>query len=587
MNALLKIISLTLTLTFYLNLQAAYLTDVPVKVTQPDGIVLNIFATGDEFYSWLHDENGYTIVQDQTNGFYCYAELIDDQLMPTNFLPGADDPQISGLAPDINLPPEILEQNIDIFTENVPASITREDFVNVQGQVQINNIVVYIRFADQEEFTKDQSIYTDMFNKTGENVNSVTNYFKESSYNKLDINSTFYPANDGNIILSYQDSHDRSYYKPLTFTNSNGYAGGNDSAERIKREHELVSNAMKFVKAEIPADLNIDFNNDNIIDNISFILKGDEGEFREILWPHRFALYTSFEYINGKRIYDYIFLLENRNDTGIACHEITHVFGAPDLYHRYRAFSIPVGRWDVMANNNNPPQHTNAYIKYRYCGWIDNIPEITTNGTYSLNPLTMATNNCYKIPLNNTNEYLLFEFRLNIGIFESQLPDRGLLIYRINENYWGNFIVKPENSGGINDEVYIFRPGGSIYRKGDYKKANFSANHNRKEFSNTTDPFCFISNGSTCEVAIKNITAATGPRISFTVDFCDTGDIYYDNTSKIPPLTNAPNITATGQVILEAVDTITFEANEQIELNGGFEVKNGGVFTAKTVECNE
>jgi len=396
MNALLKIISLTLTLTFYLNLQAAYLTDVPVKVTQPDGIVLNIFATGDEFYSWLHDENGYTIVQDQTNGFYCYAELIDDQLMPTNFLPGADDPQISGLAPDINLPPEILEQNIDIFTENVPASITREDFVNVQGQVQINNIVVYIRFADQEEFTKDQSIYTDMFNKTGENVNSVTNYFKESSYNKLDINSTFYPANDGNIILSYQDSHDRSYYKPLTFTNSNGYAGGNDSAERIKREHELVSNAMKFVKAEIPADLNIDFNNDNIIDNISFILKGDEGEFREILWPHRFALYTSFEYINGKRIYDYIFLLENRNDTGIACHEITHVFGAPDLYHRYRAFSIPVGRWDVMANNNNPPQHTNAYIKYRYCGWIDNIPEITTNGTYSLNPLTMATNNCYK-----------------------------------------------------------------------------------------------------------------------------------------------------------------------------------------------
>lgn len=142
MNALLKIISLTLTLIFYLNLQAAYLTDVPVKVTQPDGIVLNIFATGDEFYNWLHDENGYTIVQDQNNGYYCYAELINDQLMPTDILPGIDNPEANGLVPEINLPLEVLEQTINIFTQNAPASIKREDFLNAVSQVRLNNLVV-------------------------------------------------------------------------------------------------------------------------------------------------------------------------------------------------------------------------------------------------------------------------------------------------------------------------------------------------------------------------------------------------------------------------------------------------------------
>lgn len=269
------------------------------------------------------------------------------------------------------------------------------------------------------------------------------------------------------------------------------------------------------------------------------------------------------------------------------CHEIIHVFDAPDLYHRYPAFSKPVGEWDVMSNQTNPPQHTSAYIKHRYCGWIDNIPEITTSGTYTINPLTNANNNCYKIPLKNTDEYLVVEFRLDIGTFESNLPDRGLIIYRINESYWGNNVTKPETSGGTYDEVYAFRPGGSIYRKGEHLKANFSANHNRREFSNTTDPFCFTVGGSTCGVAIKNISAATGPVMSFTVDFCNTGDIIYTNTSSIPPFTDAKNITTFGSVILNNADIITFEAKQEIELNEDFEVEKGGSFTTRITQCNK
>jgi len=239
MNALIKVAIVTLNLLFFLNLNAAYLTDVPVTVTQPDGIVLNIFATGDEFYNWLHDANNYTIVQDETNGYYCYAELVNGQLVPTDILPGINDPELNGLTPAINLPPEVLSQTIDIFTENTPASITRTDFLNAQGQVTLNNLVVYIRFADQIEFTETQNFYSDMFNKTGAGVNSVTDYFKEASYGKLNVNSTFYPANDATTVLSYEDDKDRGYYAPYhSITNPIGYTGATLAEFKEERRKE-------------------------------------------------------------------------------------------------------------------------------------------------------------------------------------------------------------------------------------------------------------------------------------------------------------------------------------------------------------
>ena len=45
------------------NTNAAPLRNVPQKITQPNGVTVECFASGDEFYNWLHCENGYTIVQ--------------------------------------------------------------------------------------------------------------------------------------------------------------------------------------------------------------------------------------------------------------------------------------------------------------------------------------------------------------------------------------------------------------------------------------------------------------------------------------------------------------------------------------------
>jgi len=46
------------------KLFGAYLEKVPQTLKQPNGVTINCFATGDEFYSWLYDANNYTIIQD-------------------------------------------------------------------------------------------------------------------------------------------------------------------------------------------------------------------------------------------------------------------------------------------------------------------------------------------------------------------------------------------------------------------------------------------------------------------------------------------------------------------------------------------
>ena len=62
-------------------LVAAPLSFTPVKITQPDGSEVDIFASGDEFHNWLHDSQNYTIVQND-EGWYVYARQDGEAWLP-------------------------------------------------------------------------------------------------------------------------------------------------------------------------------------------------------------------------------------------------------------------------------------------------------------------------------------------------------------------------------------------------------------------------------------------------------------------------------------------------------------------------
>lgn len=497
-----------------LMLNAAWLTNEPVTITQPDGTNIAAFATGDEFYNWLHDAHQFTIIQSQEDGYFYYAMLQDNTLVPSLYKVGAVDPFETDLVPGLNIS---AAKRLEIRT-NMESSMNFA--IETKGKERaegvLNNIVIYIRFSDQEEFTSDTIVNWNRFNATGSNTSSVLEYFREVSYNKLDVPSTFYPVSPDNIVRSYQDAFPRAYYMPYNaVTNPEGYQNDN---QRTQREHTLLANAVTWVNlnSPVPEYLDLDYNNDGRVDNVVFIIRGGPTAWSTLLWPHRWSLYTQTVFINSKRVWDFNFQLETSlqgSGVGVLCHELYHSLSAPDLY-RYVDNSItPIGQWDIMAANNNPPQYMGAFMRYKYGNWIDDIPWITEGGTYTLNPLSSATNNAWRIPSQNSStEYFVLEYRRKEGVFDGTLPKSGLLIYRINPAA-GN-----GNAQGPPDEVYLFRPGGAPSSNGNLNDAVFGANYGRSEFADDTNPYAFLQNGSLGGVYISDISAV-GPTMSFTVDF--------------------------------------------------------------------
>ena len=345
-------------------------------------------------------------------------------------------------------------------------------------------------------------------------------YFRATSYGAIEIPTYFYPGHNGETIISYQDTYPRSYYQPYNAsTNPNGYQ---DSDSRADREFGLLQRAVNYINANypVPSSLNIDYDNDGYVDNVCFIVRGDVGEWSSLLWPHQWSLYGKTVRINGKRVWTFNFQLADATgyfNTSTMCHEMNHSLGAPDLYHYYNGTNLsPVGSWDLMENNATPPQHCGAYMKMKYGHWIDEIPEITQAGTYTLNPISSATptNIAYKIQSEDPNQYYVLEYRDKTSLFETALPGAGLLVYRIDTRFDGNDSYDPNN--GVYDEVYIFRPGGSSTANGNLNKTYFSSNVGRTEFTASTSAYPFFTDGTIDNnLRIYNITNA-GSTISFT-----------------------------------------------------------------------
>jgi len=489
-------------LSFTGSLSAAYLEYVPQKLTQPNGAVINCFASGDEYYHWLHDANGFTIIQNRETGYFVYADKLGDDLIPTRLLPGVDDPSAAALKPGLNISTEkYREYFANRFKE--PSMKSARSFSNTGDY---NNLVIFVRFSNQNEYTELLTHYSTAFNGAG--TVSLTEYFKEVSKSQLNISTTFYPTPNGTAIISYQDSHSRRYFQPYSGSNPDGYRTDNES---VNREMTLLKNASEFVSAQVIASgVNYDHDNDGNIDNVCFIVEGPTDGWSDLLWPHRWVLYTYDVRIGDKRVYDFNFQLSEALGVSVLCHEMFHSLGAPDLYRYVNNDITPVGPWDLMAHNKTPPQHMGAYMKMKYGKWFSQIPAITSDGTYSLKPLASDGYAAYKIlSPNSTNEYFVVEYRKAAGRFESSIVGSGLIIYRVNPSLDGN-------DQGPPDEVYVYRQNGTSRSDGNINNATFSSSVGRNDFGDNTSPSDFLSNGTAGGIHIFNI-GAIGETITFTV----------------------------------------------------------------------
>ncbi len=506
-------IFLALLLAVSTGSRAAFLRDVPLDVVQPDGRVLHAWTTGDENWSWLHDQAGYLITRDAA-GRYVYALRQGGECVPSTFEAGNADPVRIGAIRGPSPPDPGLAERARLRAEGRPTL--------APGQANIGlyrNLVIFIRFSDQTEFTDTPSQYDAWFNGEGAAVNSVRHYYEEASYGQLHILSSLIGTAGGQIV-SYQDSHPRSYYQPESPTNPGGYTDLPDSTGWGFREHAMLAGAVRGIEAEVPDTLKLDENGDGLVDNLCFMLRGTLDNGNLIIWPHTSALSGSVQ-IHGIPVNTYNINLddlmkESQRGVGTVCHEMFHSLGAPDLYH-YNNNGDAVGPWDLMSEQFNPPQHMGAWMKYKYGGWIPEIPVVSVSGRRALAPLA-GSGSAWKIwSPNSPTQFFVVEYRSRgSSIFDRSVPGSGMLVYRIDEATG----VGHGNGFGPPDEVYIYRPNGfpapDSTGDGEITRAVFSADSLRTAINDTTNPRDYLVDGSLGGLSISGI-GSLGDSIRFTV----------------------------------------------------------------------
>ena len=83
-----------LILFIFQTIFGAYLKNVPQILIQPDGTKVECLSSGDEFYNWVHDDKGYTIVRSQIDGFLYYAK---EDLTPSQYKVDSVNPETVNL----------------------------------------------------------------------------------------------------------------------------------------------------------------------------------------------------------------------------------------------------------------------------------------------------------------------------------------------------------------------------------------------------------------------------------------------------------------------------------------------------------
>ena len=500
-------------LFIFSSLFATWFDSVPRSIDLPDGTKLDCFITGDQYARRLHDANDYSIKINPVDGYFYYAELVNGDLSPTEHRVGEADPTLLGLDKGISVSQEVYNRKKQFYQDPNTENASNRDAPTSGILTQIN---VFIRFADDPEFPQPRSYYDEVF-QTNINSNqpSLKHYYHEVSYNSLFVSTNHYPGTFSDYNTAYIDEYNRGYYEPYSTANPEGYETDN---QRTSREHSLLANALTSIAPSVPASANIDSDNNGYVDAVSFVIYGSPGDWADLLWPHRWSLYSNDVEINGALVYDYLFMLSESwyFNVGVLCHEFFHVLGAPDLYH-YDGGGAPsaVGGWDVMESNSNPPQYMGAFMKWKYGDWVD-MQEITVGGTYSIRPLQEQDNVLYKIPSpNSDSEYFVVEYRKRDGIYEVNLPGSrsGMLVYRINQAA-GN-----GNASGPPDEIYLYRPNGTLTNNGSFNNAPYNLEYNHTEINDDTNPSSFLYNDGSGGEGGLNIYSVSeaGDDIRFTV----------------------------------------------------------------------
>lgn len=471
-----------------------------IEIKQPDGKKIKIRVKGDEFYNWVEDKDGYTVIKDTVTKVWSYAKKDNKgSLKPSENIVGKanpfslnitkrlkDDSKFNKAKENRKKFNEQLKNKFNSLSSLKISSSESKSLSQVQQVGSISdikevkgtrkNFVLLIQFsdlafADNPPFTDSteaeiKQAFYDLFNKTGYSkdgaVGSVKDYFNEVSYGNLNYESVISPV----ITLNFSDA---------TKNSSDYYAYYNGSDLSFRRTREMIKQALKQLH-----DSGFDFKTvwPNATEPEGFTVihagGGAESGNYDFIWSHQwnFESFPQIKY-DGIKFTDYHVEPAGRGyygksgltRIGVICHESIHFFGIPDLYDTSEQ-SEGLGKFCVMAygswngSDGKRPAHPCPWIKYKL-GWME--PKTASEGinyiAQSETPKKEYDRFYMFAPFSYKGEYFLIENKQSVG-FDREVPGskKGLLIYHIDERMDDNnlghnahYLVDIEEADGTSD----------------------------------------------------------------------------------------------------------------------------------------
>ncbi len=408
----------------------------PVEVTQPDGQKITILLKGDEKVKWAISDDGYTLLRNR-EGAFCYAYLNENgDLVPSELI--AHNTTNRGVSEKAFL--QTVEKGLSYSRDQVSMLKSIWDIQKKEGRKSFpttgdrNLVCILMGFTDKA-FTKTQNDFNNLFNQVGYTLDgatgSVKDFYKESSYNQLNLTVTV--------------------AGPYTAANNMAYYGANDADGYDVKPDVLVTEAVTKADADVNF-ANFDNDGDGHVDGIYVIYAGygeEAGAPANTIWAHAWEITPVTK--DGKIISTYSCSSELRGTTGsnitrigVICHEFGHVLGAPDFYDTNYETNNEydgTGDWDLQAggswnNNGATPAPPNAYTKIYIYNWAT-ATTLSSAANLTINNSNQNAGSFYRYNTNTANEFFLLENKQQIG-FDSHVPGHGLLIYHVDENYINN-----------------------------------------------------------------------------------------------------------------------------------------------------
>jgi len=376
---------------------------------------------------------------------------------------------------------------------------------------KVNALVILVQFPDNLGQDDPANFDSVLFSHQPGSLNS---FYKENSYNQVDMTTQDMPSKIGWIMAP----HPYSYY----------VGTGEGMGSYPRNSQGLVEDIVKIVDSLIDFS-KYDNKNNRKVDALFIVHAGPGAEFTGSkstqIWSHAWSTVNTIT-LDGVNISRYSIEPEYMSkpgdaSIGVFCHELGHaLYGLPDLYDTDYT-SNGVGNWSLMAGgswngpNGYSPAHFDAWCKIQ-CGFLT--PKTIPADTLGLNiPNIENSPIAYKVWKNGVvgSEYFLIENRQKVG-FDSKLPGSGMLLYHVDESQSGNTHEwYPGHTSSGHYKVALIQADGNYELEKNSSAGDIGDpypglyNHN-SSFSAISSPSSLDYNFNFTNVSLQNIASNSG-----------------------------------------------------------------------------